>query len=92
MFTGPWLVLFLIIVSLLWIPFYGALLIAFTFSVIGVLLQFILRLWTRQKFEVPLTNWWLMSAGGILIGLLGPTSVWRTLTGRDWTWKGRSLA
>ncbi|KZR69085.1 4,4'-diaponeurosporenoate glycosyltransferase [Prochlorococcus marinus str. MIT 1313] len=92
MFTGPWLVLLLIIVCLLWIPFYGALLIAFTFSVIGVLLQFILRLWTRQKFEVPLTNWWLMSAGGILIGLLGPTSVWRTLTGRDWTWKGRSLA
>lgn len=92
MFTGPWLVLFLIIVSLLWIPFYGAVLIAFGLSVIDVLLQFILRLWTRQKFEVPLTNWWLMSAGGILVGLLGPTSVWRTLTGRDWTWKGRSLA
>ncbi|KGG26106.1 MULTISPECIES: glycosyltransferase [unclassified Prochlorococcus] len=92
MFTGPWLVLFIIIVSLLWIPFYGALLIAFGLSIIGVLLQFILRLWTRQKFEVPLTNWWLMSAGGILVGLLGPTSVWRTLTGRDWTWKGRSLA
>lgn len=92
MFTGPWLVLFLIIVSLLWIPFSGALLIAFGLSVIGILLQFILRLWTRQKFEVPLTNWWLMSAGGILVGLLGPTSVWRTLTGRDWTWKGRSLA
>ncbi len=92
MFTGPWLVLFLIIVSLLCKPFYGALLIAFVFSVIGILLQFILRLWTRQKFEVPLTNWWLMSAGGILVGLLGPTSVWRTLTGRGWTWKGRSLA
>ena len=37
-------------------------------------------------------HWWLMGAGGLLIGLIGPVSVWRTLTGRGWTWKGRSLA
>ena len=28
----------------------------------------------------------------LLVGAIGPTSVWRTLTGRGWTWKGRSLA
>jgi hypothetical protein len=51
-----------------------------------------LRLWTRQAFQVPLTLWWLMGAGGLLVGALGPTSVWRTLTGQGWTWKGRPLA
>jgi len=27
-----------------------------------------------------------------LLGAIGPVSVWRTLTGRGWTWKGRQLA
>ena len=34
----------------------------------------------------------LMGMGGLLVGAIGPTSVLRSLTGRGWTWKGRSLA
>ena len=33
-----------------------------------------------------------MGAGGLLVGGIGPVSVWKTLTGRGWTWKGRELA
>ena len=50
------------------------------------------RLWAQRQFQVPLRHWWLMGIGGLLVGAIGPTSVLRSLTGRGWTWKGRSLA
>lgn len=68
------------------------LLLTLAASLLGIGLQLALRLWTRQRFQVPLTLWWLMGAGGLVVAALGPTSVWRSLTGRGWTWKGRSLA
>lgn len=68
------------------------LLLTLAAAVLGIALQLALRLWTRQRFQVPLTLWWLMGAGGLVVAALGPTSVWRSLTGRGWTWKGRSLA
>jgi hypothetical protein len=27
----------------------------------------------------------------LLVGAIGPVSIWRTRTGRGWTWKGRPL-
>lgn len=68
------------------------LLLTLAAALLGIALQLALRLWTRQRFTVPLTLWWLMGIGGLVVGALGPTSVWRSLTGRGWTWKGRSLA
>ena len=61
-------------------------------ATLGIVLQLLLRLWSRSQFQVPMRLWWLMGAGGLLVGAIGPTSVWRTLTGRGWTWKGRPLA
>ena len=57
----------------------------------AVLQQLILRLWTRREFQLPIDYWWLMGAGGLIVGTIGPVSVWRTFTGKGWTWKGRSL-
>ena len=61
-------------------------------ALLGIGLQLALRLWSRRQFQLPLTLWWLMGAGGLVVAAIGPTSVWRTLTGRGWTWKGRALA
>ena len=61
-------------------------------ALLGIGLQLALRLWTRRRFAVPLTHWWLMGAGGLVVAAIGPSSVWRSLSGRGWTWKGRSLA
>ena len=58
----------------------------------GIGLQLVLRLWIRRQFQVPLSFWWLMGAGGLVVAAIGPVSVWRTLSGRGWTWKGRPLA
>ena len=93
MFSAPWLLLpsslvllwLLPQLSLWWLLLSGL-------SLLGIGQQLALRFWQRRRFDVPLTYWWLMGAGGLLLGAIGPVSVWRTLTGRGWTWKGRQLA
>ena len=93
MFTLPWLLLPTSLTmaflsnqdQILWLCDAG-------FAFIAILMQLGVRLWTRTRFSVPLRHWWLMGIGGVIIGLIAPTSVWKSLTGRGWTWKGRSLA
>jgi len=93
MFSGPWLLLPSALVLLWLLPqlsIWWLLLVGL--SALGIGEQLVLRLWQRRRFDVPLTYWWLMGAGGLLLGAIGPVSVWRTLTGRGWTWKGRQLS
>ncbi|GDX78011.1 hypothetical protein LBMAG41_30910 [Cyanobium sp.] len=68
------------------------LLAALALGLAGIGLQLVLRLWIRRQFQLPISFWWLMGAGGLVVGAIGPVSVWRTLSGRGWTWKGRPLA
>ena len=93
MFTVPWLILPSALLLLALQPQSAVLwTVPLALSLLALVQQALLRLWTRRRFELPMRHWWLMGAGGLLIGLIGPISVWRTLTGRSWTWKGRSLA
>jgi GT2 family glycosyltransferase len=93
MFSGPWLLLGSGLVLLRLMPLQQSWWLALlALTALGVGLQLLLRLWSRSQFQVPIRFWWLMGAGGLLVGAIGPTSVWRTLTGRGWTWKGRPLA
>ena len=61
-------------------------------TAMALVLQIVLRFWIQDRFGVPVRFWWLMGAGGLLVGAIAPVSVWRSITGRGWTWKGRSLA
>jgi hypothetical protein len=61
-------------------------------AAMAVVLQILLRFWIKDRFGVPVKFWWLMGVGGLLVGAIAPVSVWRSLTGRGWTWKGRPLA
>jgi hypothetical protein len=93
MFSGPWLLAGSASIGLA----IGVLhpIVAVTtglLSLIGIGLQVALRAWTSQRFAVPMRHWWLMGLGGLIVAAIAPTSVWRSLTGRGWTWKGRSLA
>jgi len=93
MFSGPWLLTPAAAIAAALLPAQRPLLLAaLAFALVGIALQLALRLWTRRQFELPLTLWWLMGAGGLVVAAIGPTSVWRTLSGRGWTWKGRPLA
>jgi glycosyltransferase involved in cell wall biosynthesis len=95
LFSGPWLLAPAAAISLallreqagLQLPLLAALALA----LLGIGLHLARRLWTLRAFQLPLRHWWLMGAGGLVVGVLGPISVWRTLSGRGWTWKGRSL-
>lgn len=91
MFSGPWLLAVGAAVALT-VTRIAPLAAALLLALLGIGLQLLLRLWTRQQFQVPLTHWWLMGAGGLVVAAIGPVSVWRTLTGRGWTWRGRPLA
>jgi hypothetical protein len=68
------------------------LLAALVLGLAGIGLQLVLRHWIRRQFQLPISFWWLMGAGGLVVAAIGPVSVWRTLSGRGWTWKGRPLA
>ena len=95
LFSAPWLLAPAAAISLALLgepaKLQPPLLAALALALLGIGLQLALRLWTRQAFALPLRHWWLMGAGGLVVGALAPTSVWRTLSGRGWTWKGRSL-
>lgn len=93
MFSGPWLLTPAAAIAAALLP--GQRLVslsALALALVGIGLQLVLRLWTQRQFQVPLTLWWLMGAGGLVVAAIGPVSVWRTLSGRGWTWKGRPLA
>ena len=93
MFSGPWLLAPAALVGAALLPAARPLLLAaLAIAMLAISLQLALRLWTQRAFQVPLRHWWLMGAGGLLVGAIGPTSVWRTLTGQGWTWKGRPLS
>ncbi len=66
--------------------------IALGLTSISLILQFLLRYWALKNFQLPIKYWWLMWLGGIIVALIGPSSMWRTITGKGWTWKGRSLS
>ncbi len=93
MFSGPWLLAPAAALAAALLPAWRLpLLLALGLAGAGIGLQLALRLWIRARFLVPLRHWWLMGLGGLVVGAIGPTSVWRTRSGRGWTWKGRPLA
>jgi cellulose synthase/poly-beta-1,6-N-acetylglucosamine synthase-like glycosyltransferase len=93
MFSGPWLLAPAAGLAAVGQPDQRlVLLAALLLALAGIGLQLLLRLWIRRQFQVPLSFWWLMGAGGLVVAAIGPVSVWRTLSGRGWTWKGRPLA
>jgi GT2 family glycosyltransferase len=93
MFSGPWLLAAVAAPLAVGLPGQRlVLLAALALGLAGIGLQLVLRLWIRRQFQLPITFWWLMGAGGLVVAAIGPVSVWRTLSGRGWTWKGRPLA
>jgi cellulose synthase/poly-beta-1,6-N-acetylglucosamine synthase-like glycosyltransferase len=98
MFSGPWLLAAVAAILAAGLAPMGlpgqrlVLLAALVLGLAGIGLQLVLRLWIRRQFQLPISFWWLMGAGGLVVGAIGPVSVWRTLSGRGWTWKGRPLA
>jgi len=58
----------------------------------GIPLLLALALWRWWRFGLRPRYWWLSWLGALLIAAIVPASIWKTSTGRGWTWRGRSLA
>ncbi|PIK85724.1 glycosyl transferase [Synechococcus sp. 63AY4M2] len=61
-------------------------------SLAGILAQLAIRLLLRHWAHLPLRYWWLTAVGGWATAAIILASAIRTTTGRNWTWRGRSLA
>ncbi len=61
-------------------------------SLVGILAQLAIRLLLRHWAHLPLRYWWLTALGGWVTAAIILASAIRTSTGRNWTWRGRSLA
>ncbi len=90
LFSGPWLLLPLAGLQVMQQPAAWPSLL--TPALVAVALQLALRLWSRWRFKLDLRYWWLTWLGGVVIAAIAPVSIWKTSTGRGWTWRGRSLA
>jgi len=92
MFSTPWIDVLVLPALALQVPsltIWWVWVAALSLSAIAQ--QNLLRVFMRRTFAIPTTLWWLMGVGGLVVGAIGPVSVWRTQTGRGWTWKGRQL-
>ncbi len=89
LFSGPWLLLTLAgILSLN----EGSISPLLAPAAAGIALHLALRLWAQQRVLLPARHWWLAGVGGGLITAIALASIWKSTTGRGWTWRGRSLA
>ncbi|MBD1923969.1 glycosyltransferase [Microcoleus sp. FACHB-831] len=60
-------------------------------SLIGIWLQYNLRVEGAKISQCPPKYWWLSGMGGALVAAIALASVIKTETGWGWTWRGREL-
>ncbi|MFM7652680.1 MAG: glycosyltransferase [Vulcanococcus sp.] len=90
LFAGPWALALLALGGsvISGAPLWGPLLPA----VAGIVLIAAIALWRWWRFGLRPRYWWLSWLGALLIAAIVPASIWKTSTGRGWTWRGRPLA
>ena len=91
-FSVPWIILFILFILLLGGDISIDLVTVTTLVCLSIFIQFYIRYWCKQKFNMPMKHWYLVWLGGIIISLIGISSTWKTITGYGWTLKGRKLA
>tara|TARA_Y100001968_G_C19433826_1_gene758515 strand:+ start:1280 stop:2485 length:1206 start_codon:yes stop_codon:yes gene_type:complete len=93
LFSMPWFIIILILKLLIYNDIQSfVMFVLFIFQALTIILQYNLRLYLSRKARLSTKYWWLMGLGGVLVSLLAPISIFKTLTGISWTWKGRHLA
>ncbi|MGQ9836538.1 MAG: glycosyltransferase [Cyanobacteriota bacterium] len=61
-------------------------------SLMGIAAQLAIRVLLKHWANLPLCYWWLTGLGGWVTATIVLASAIRTSSGRNWTWRGRSLA
>ncbi len=50
------------------------------------------RYWLKAQYNIPEKYWFLSGLGGIVVLYISLLSIYKTYTGKGWTWKGRNLS
>ena len=98
-FVMPWLglvggvvyTMLLVLQSNFFNGFSLLLLMVIALALVGIFLQYLLRLKMSQEFSQQPRYWWLSWWGGILVAAIAIVSIIKTETGWGWTWRGRPL-
>tara|TARA_Y100001970_G_C14255801_1_gene875261 strand:+ start:5415 stop:6617 length:1203 start_codon:yes stop_codon:yes gene_type:complete len=64
----------------------------FIICLLGILSYGLKRYWLNYRFKIPYKFWFLNWLGGIVVIYISLLSIYKTFTGLNWTWKGRSLS
>lgn len=54
--------------------------------------HFAIRVLAHRVYRLPLQGWFLFPLGGVAIAVLMLASAYKVRSGKNWTWKGRSLS
>ncbi len=54
--------------------------------------HFSIRLLAFQVYKAPLRGWYLFPLGGLAMTVIMIGSIYKVTSGKNWTWKGRSLS
>ena len=60
-------------------------------SLVSLITYAIKRFWLERSYSIPSKYWYLTSIGGLIVFYISLVSIYKTYTGRGWTWKGRNL-
>ncbi len=61
-------------------------------SFLAILFYALKRYWLKAQYAIPAKYWFLSSLGGIIVVYISFLSIFKTYTGKGWTWKGRNLS
>jgi len=89
LFAAPWLSA--AVVLLQWLLLGSVLRPTLAAVLASLVLVLAIRLWSAWRFGTSIRYWWLSWLGALLIAAIVPASIWKTTTGRGWTWRGRQL-
>ena len=89
LFAAPWLSAAVLLLQ--WLLLGSVLRPTLAAVLASLVLVLAIRLWSAWRFGTPIRYWWLSWLGALLIAAIVPASIWKTTTGRGWTWRGRQL-
>ena len=89
-YSLPWLLFLLSIILSLNYQSSDFLLVTFI-SLLSLITYALKRFFLNAKYDIPYKYWYLNGLGGIIVFYISIISIYKTYTGKGWTWKGRNL-
>ena len=91
-YTLPWILLFFSLFRFLFSIYSILDIYTFNLSLLAITSYGFKRYWLNCKFKLPYKLWFLNGIGGLIVIYISLISIFKTLTGKNWTWKGRKLS